>query len=190
MEWHPLTQDIRASQMLLITDGILENNPGEAPDYSPYDDSIDNLHMNAFASEDDIFFFVPAGSHTTQGRLIDRSFVEAYLKSKTVTLVNVYNLMELKNDTTARPFWDYQELMSFEQYTLQDFQPTWRGYNMASRWYWESSEEMLGDAEYVECATWSITQEDLKKVSRILSPLMTQDEVGRELEAMYAVIRP
>ncbi len=190
MAWHPLTQDIRAYQMLLITDGVLENNPGEPPDYSPYDDSIDTLHINAFSDEGDVFFFVPAGSHTVQGRLIDRSFVESYLKGKTVTLVNIYNLMELRNDTTTRPIWEYQELLSFEQYTLQDLQPKWRGYNMASQWYWESSEDMLDEPEYIECATWSISQEDLKKVSRVLSPLMTQDEVGRELEAMYAVIRP
>lgn len=191
MAWHPLTQDIRASQQLLLSDGVLNNNPGEPPDYSPYDDCIDCVHVNAFNDPDKIYFFVPAGSHTLQGRLIDKNFVESYLKGMGVTLINIYHLMELKNGTTTRPIWEYQEnTLYFERYNLQDFQPTWCGYNMASQWYWLSDTDMLDDPEYIECATWSMQRDDLAKVGRILSPLMTQDEVGRELEAMYAVIKP
>lgn len=161
---HPLTQDIRASLTFLITDDIKENNrvisPGDPaqgipPTYAEWDDTIESVRMNVFRDADKVYFYVPVGYRTTENRLIDQDFIENWLSGKHVIIINDYNLMTLKD---SPKHWEYQSNGSFERMDISNFQPTWRGYNMVSQWYWLSSEEMFlnDEPEYIECACWSI----------------------------------
>lgn len=161
---HPFTQDIRASQLLLITDGILENNrvinPGNPPDvpptYAEYDDSVGNVHMNIFRDPDEAYFYVPVGTLSTERREVNEKFIKEFLPKYTVIIINDYHLMELKDDTGPRPHWEYQDGTSFERQEVSGSEFKWRGYNMVSQHYWLSDEEMLDQPEYIECASFSL----------------------------------
>lgn len=160
---HPFTQDIRASQTFLITDDVETNNrvisPGDpekgiSPTYAEWDDTIEGVRMNIFRDPDNVYFYVPADSQTTEQRKIDKDFVENWLKGKRVVIVNDYKLMTLGDDNR----WTYQSNGSFERVEIASIQPTWRGYNMVSQWYWLSDEAMLDRPEYIECACWSVAK--------------------------------
>lgn len=158
---HPFTQDVRASLTLLITDDILENNrvisPGDPshgiqPTYAEWDDTIEDVYIGMFRDDSTLYMYVPVGKRTTENRLIDEDFITTWLKGKRVVMINNYYLMTLGSDN----HWTYQDNRSFERHEVSNIQPTWRGYNMVSQWYWLSNEDMLDKPEYIECACWSI----------------------------------
>ena len=106
------------------------------------------------------YFYVPVGTKTTEGRLIDESFITGWMQGKHIVLVNDYKLMTLGDDL----HWTYNSEDSFERQEVLNVHPTWRGYNMASQWYWLSDEDMFDQPEYVECACWSLGKVDLRTV--------------------------
>ena len=155
----PFRQDVRASLTLLVSDDILENNrvidPGNPPDvpttYAEWDDSLENVHFSTHRAKGRLYFYVPAGTRSVEGKLVDRTYVEDFLKGKRVVILCSFNQAHL-----ADGVWTYDSNMTHERVQVRDFDPTWHGYNMVSQWYWLSDEAMLGEPEYVECACWSI----------------------------------
>lgn len=171
---HPFTQDIRASLTLLITDDVPENNrlisPGDPergipPTYAEWDDTLEGVRFNMFRDDELVYMYVPVEAISTEGRTVDEDFVTDFLTGKRVVMINDYHLMTLGDDKR----WTYQDLGSFERAEVKSFQPTWRGYNMASRWYWLSDEPMLEDREYVEFACWSIRKADIPRAEGLRS---------------------
>lgn len=156
------TQDIRASLTLMITDDVLENNRvivpadperGVPATYAQWDDTIEGVRMNMHRDPENIYFYVPAGYASTENREINESFINDFLKGKRVVFVNTYDLMSLEEIPDR---WRYNGTSSYDRVEVKSIQPTWRGYVMASQWYWLSDEEMLDSPEYIECACWSM----------------------------------
>lgn len=186
---HPFTQDIRASLTLLITDDVETNNrvisPGDPergipPTYAQWDDTIEGVRFNMFRDPDEFYMYVPVGTRTTEQRLIDEEFITDWLRGKRVIMINDYHLMTLDERTKH---WSYQDLGSFERKEVVNIQPTWRGYNMVSRWYWLSDEEMLDGPEYIECASWSLEKPKIQELSD-RAIIMLGPEATEPLEAL------
>ncbi len=199
----PFSQDVRAAQLFLITDGITENNPQCDCDddcecggsvlvddvrYCRYDDSIQGIRANMFRDPENIYFYVPVGSYTTERRIINEDFITNYLAGKGVVMINSFYPMSLQDSTllSKAPHWIFAPTKSFERLDVLKFNPTWRGYNMVSQYYWLSDEEMLTKPEYIECASWSIPKVDIHALNNQYPIEVVSDdqEVIDYLEAM------